>query len=83
MAVDQARQVLNLEKNEVNMERIAEQFNKYYAMNDPDKGGSFYIQAKVANARDSLVADVRRMEKLAAKQAAGEEAGSGKDEKLQ
>jgi hypothetical protein len=61
MPLDQARQILNFEKGElVTAERVLEQHTKYYATNDPDKGGSFYIQAKVSNAREALLADLRR-----------------------
>jgi hypothetical protein len=62
MPLDMARQVLNLEKGEVTREAVVEMYTKYYGLNDPDKGGSFYIQAKVASARDALLADLKARE---------------------
>lgn len=59
MPLDQARQVLNLEKA-FTREDVAAQFEKYYASNDPDKGGSFYVQSKVFQARDTLLGDMKR-----------------------
>lgn len=60
MPLDQARQILNIEKNEVTLEKINEQFNKYYLMNDPDKGGSFYLQAKIHFAKEALINDYKK-----------------------
>ncbi len=60
MALDQAQQVLNLEKTGYTREQILAQFQKYYEANDPDKGGSFYIQSKLYQARETLIDDIRR-----------------------
>ena len=46
--------ILNV-KPKANEEEIIEAYNTLTAMNDPAKGGSVYIQQKLANARDSLV----------------------------
>lgn len=59
MPIDQARQILNLEKA-FTREELVTQFDKYYKANDPDNGGSFYIQSKVFQARETLVNDLRR-----------------------
>jgi import inner membrane translocase subunit TIM16 len=61
MPIKQARQILNLEgKDDLTLERVNESFQKYYEANDPDKGGSFYVQAKIANAKDALIAEIKR-----------------------
>lgn len=41
------------------MERVHEQFKKLFDMNDPKKGGSFYLQSKVLRARERLEMEVR------------------------
>jgi import inner membrane translocase subunit TIM16 len=63
MASDQAREVLNLStRGEVSRADVIRQFTKYYEANDPDKGGSFYLQSKVWNARETLLEEVKRAE---------------------
>lgn len=32
----------------------AQQYDKYFVVNDPEKGGSFYIQSKVVRAKETL-----------------------------
>jgi import inner membrane translocase subunit TIM16 len=81
MPLDQARQILNFERNEtVTMEKIAEQAAKYHTSNDPDKGGSFYIQAKVHFAREALIADLKRSSKEGG---SGGEGGAAETKKQQ
>lgn len=31
-----------------------QQYDKYFAANDPEKGGSFYLQSKVYRAKEAL-----------------------------
>jgi len=74
MALDQARLVLNLEKS-FTRDEVQAQFDKYFKANDPDAGGSFYVQSKVVAARETLVAELRRLA------AAGGGGGSGGDDR--
>jgi hypothetical protein len=75
MALDQARAVLALEeKGELTAVRVVEAFNKHHALNDPDTaGGSLYLQTKIWNAKEALLADLReqRDRKRAAEAARG------------
>ncbi len=59
MPLDHARAVLNLEKGYA-AEHVEAQFHKYFHANDPDAGGSFYLQSKVVSAHDALVDELRR-----------------------
>lgn len=58
MAVDEARNILNLKRAEVTRERVLAQCERYYEMNDPAKAGSVYIQAKISNAKEALLDDL-------------------------
>ncbi len=50
----EARQILNV-KQSASPEEITSAFDSLHAMNDPAKGGSSYLQAKVTFARDTLI----------------------------
>lgn len=65
MPLDQARATLNLEKGFTAAD-VEAQFQRYYTANDPDAGGSFYVQSKVVSARDVLLDDLRRNAKTSA-----------------
>jgi len=41
------------------VERVHEQFKRLFDMNDPKRGGSFYLQSKVLRARERLEMEVR------------------------
>lgn len=41
-------------------EEIHKQFVRYYEANDPDKGGSFYVQSKIFNARETLMEELKQ-----------------------
>jgi import inner membrane translocase subunit TIM16 len=78
MASDQARAVLNIEaKGELSRAEVGRQFQKYYEANDPDKGGSFYLQSKVWNARETLLEEIKRAEAARASSGGGGGGGGG------
>lgn len=54
ISVDEALLVLNIEKTEVKPELIQKQFDKYFAANAVEKGGSFYLQSKIYRAKEQL-----------------------------
>jgi hypothetical protein len=55
MTKEEAMKILNLKEPDVKPENIMEQFDKYFEANDPDKGGSFYIQNKIFYAKEFLM----------------------------
>jgi mitochondrial import inner membrane translocase subunit TIM16 len=69
MTLDEACKILNVKPpqgGKANMEEVMERFKKLFDANDPQKGGSFYLQSKVLRARERLEAEVRpAMEKAA------------------
>jgi len=44
------------------MEDVMERFKKLFDVNDPKKGGSFYLQSKVLRARERIELEVREAE---------------------
>ncbi|KAK5128511.1 mitochondrial import inner membrane translocase subunit TIM16 [Meristemomyces frigidus] len=62
LTLDEACRILNVSPpkgGQSNVERVHEQFKKLFDMNDPKRGGSFYIQSKVLRARERLELEVR------------------------
>lgn len=61
MKRDEALSVLNLQdvKGEVDLEMVQKQFDKYFAANAVEKGGSFYLQSKIYRAKEMLDAYIQ------------------------
>ena len=51
------------------MEDVTERFKKLFDVNDPKKGGSFYLQSKILRARERIEAEVRQAEEKASREA--------------
>jgi len=66
MNLNQACGILNIVEAEATPAIVKKQYDKYYASNAVDKGGSFYIQSKVYRANELLDMHFKEMEKLAA-----------------
>ena len=54
-------------------EEVEARYEKFFAANDPEKGGSFYLQSKIFRAKEFL--DNEAAEEMAAAKAAAEEDG--------
>jgi len=54
MKSDEALKVLNIDRSALNATVLEQQYSKYFASNDPKKGGSFYLQSKVYRAKEAL-----------------------------
>lgn len=51
---------------QTNIENVMDRFKKLYDLNDPQKGGSFYLQSKVLRARERIEMEVRQAQQKAA-----------------
>ncbi|KAI8865834.1 mitochondrial import inner membrane translocase subunit TIM16 [Ramicandelaber brevisporus] len=60
LALDEARQILNVEKN-AELEEIIKKYEHLFAVNDKAKGGSFYLQSKVVRARERIEMEFERV----------------------
>lgn len=69
LTLDEACKILNVKPpqgGQTNMESVMERFKKLYDINEPEKGGSFYLQSKVLRARERIEMEVRDAERRAA-----------------
>lgn len=77
LTLEEACKILNVKpptNGQANIEEVAERFKKLFDVNDPKKGGSFYLQSKILRARERIEGEVRAVEE---KKAAEEEAREG------
>jgi len=68
LTLDEACKILNVKPPQggiTNMENVMERFKKLYDINNPEKGGSFYLQSKVLRARERIEMEVRQAEQKA------------------
>jgi mitochondrial import inner membrane translocase subunit TIM16 len=69
LTLDEACKILNVKPpqgGKANMEHVYERFKKLYDVNEPKKGGSFYVQSKILRARERIEMEVREAERKAA-----------------
>eukprot|EP00752_Nemacystus_decipiens_P005409 g4904.t1 len=66
----EAMQILNLQKGEMKPDLIKKRYDQYFEINDPDKGGSFYLQSKVFRAKEALEEQLALEAKQAQEEAA-------------
>ena len=58
MALSQAKSILQLEEEVLTRAVVQEAFQRHFEKNDPDKGGSYYLQCKVFHAREALMTEL-------------------------
>ncbi|KAJ1337832.1 TIM16-like protein [Microdochium nivale] len=61
MTLSEACQILNVKPpqgGQANMEEVMARFKQLFDANNPEKGGSFYLQSKVLRARERIEAEV-------------------------
>lgn len=70
MTLDEAIKILNVKQppkgGVADMEEVTERFKRLFDANDPQKGGSFYLQSKILRARERIEADMRPLRDQAA-----------------
>lgn len=63
MIKEDALKILNFtDKDQLTSQAIIERYEKYFLVNDPDKGGSYYLQNKIYNAKEFLMKDFPKEE---------------------
>lgn len=63
MIKEEAYKIFNLTENdEITSELIMERYEKYFITNDPNKGGSYYLQNKIFYAKEFLMKDFPKSE---------------------
>jgi mitochondrial import inner membrane translocase subunit TIM16 len=68
LTLDEACKILNVKPpmgGKTNMDTVTERFKRLYDLNNPNKGGSFYLQSKVLRARERIEMEVREAERRA------------------
>jgi len=61
MTLDEACKILNVKPPsgaKTDMEEVMGRFKRLFDANDPQKGGSFYLQSKILRARERIEAEV-------------------------
>jgi len=61
MTLDEACKILNVKPPQgakTDMEEVFDRFKRLFDANDPQKGGSFYLQSKILRARERIEAEV-------------------------
>ena len=78
MSREEALEILGVthEMWKLEREEVEKRYEKFFAANDPDNGGSFYLQSKIFRAKEFLEAE--EAEEAAEAAAAGEEAGGAR-----
>ncbi|KAL8778846.1 MAG: hypothetical protein Q9203_001737 [Teloschistes exilis] len=63
LTLDEACQILNVRSpqgGKADMEEVMERFKRLYDVNDPTKGGSFYLQSKILRARERIELEAKQ-----------------------
>lgn len=72
LTLEEACKILNVKPPQgakTDMEDVLARFKKLFDMNDPKKGGSFYLQSKVLRARERIESEVRKAQEVEGREA--------------
>jgi len=82
MIKEDAYKIMNFTENdELTSELIMERYEKYFIINDPSKGGSYYLQNKIFYAKEFLMKDFPKSENKSKYDLDNPVEDTGKDEK--
>lgn len=62
LTLDEACKILNVRppaRGKTDMDHVMERFKRLFDQNDPNQGGSFYLQSKILRARERIELEVR------------------------
>ena len=62
LTLDEACKILNVkppQAGKADMEAVMDRFKRLYDLNEPQKGGSFYLQSKILRARERIELEVQ------------------------
>ncbi|KAL5118067.1 hypothetical protein ACEQ8H_004054 [Pleosporales sp. CAS-2024a] len=68
ITMDEACQILNVgpgKMGTMDMDVVTERFKRLFDLNDPKKGGSFYLQSKILRARERIEREVQGHQRMA------------------
>ncbi|KAL9112994.1 MAG: hypothetical protein Q9227_002859 [Pyrenula ochraceoflavens] len=68
LTLDEACKILNVKPpmgGKADMEQVMERFKKLYDLNEPRRGGSFYLQSKVLRAKDRIQLEAHEAQRKA------------------
>ncbi|KAI9296275.1 protein transporter [Neoconidiobolus thromboides FSU 785] len=61
ITIDEACQILNVEKDSP-LESIIKRYETLFEINDPKKGGSFYLQSKIYRAKERIEMELKNLD---------------------
>jgi import inner membrane translocase subunit TIM16 len=68
ITMDEACKILNVgpsKMGQIDMEFVTERFKRLFDLNEPKKGGSFYLQSKILRARERIEREVQGYQRMA------------------
>ncbi|CAO2658255.1 Nn.00g059780.m01.CDS01 [Neocucurbitaria sp. VM-36] len=68
ITMDEACKILNVgpgKMGNIEIENVTERFKRLFDLNDPKKGGSFYLQSKILRARERIEREVQGHQRVA------------------
>ncbi|RHZ80555.1 hypothetical protein Glove_134g188 [Diversispora epigaea] len=54
MTMDEACKILNVKKNDVDINQVTRNYEHLFKVNDTSSGGSFYVQSKIVAAKERI-----------------------------
>ncbi|KAF2687171.1 protein transporter [Lentithecium fluviatile CBS 122367] len=72
ITMDEACKILNVgpsKMGQIDAEFVSERFKRLFDLNDPKKGGSFYLQSKILRARERIEREVQGFQRMAEREA--------------